>query len=77
MSDLKTTPLDTNPLVFGEQEGFRSEAEARVYWDAMPNKYEFAFKYITSVDTNEVIAVVLVPCTREKYKTHQVFGEIK
>jgi len=74
---MKTTPLKTHPLVTGGQEGFRTEDEARAAWDKLPNKYEFAFKYIVAMDTGETIAVVFEFCNPEQYKTHFVFGEVK
>ena len=74
---LKTTPLTAHPAVVGSQEAFRTETEARAFWDALPNKFEYAFKYIVSVDKNETIAVVLVPCSPELYKDYYVFGEVK
>jgi len=77
MDTLKTTPLTSAPLAVGMQEGFRTEDEARAAWEALPNKYEFALKYIVSVDAEETIAVVLVPCDPKSYKTHLVFGEVK
>jgi hypothetical protein len=77
MSDLQTTPLTVSPLVVGEQQGFRTEAEARAYWQLMPTKYEYALKYITDPYTNEVIAAVFEPCDPQQYKDYFVFGEIK
>ncbi len=77
MSDLKTTPLTSAPLAVGMQEGFRTEAEARAAWETLPNKYEFALKYIVSVGVEETLAVVLVPCDPAKYQSHLVFGEVK
>ena len=73
---MKTAPLTTHPLAVGMQEGFRTEEEAHLAWDKLPNKYEFAFKYIVTVDTGETIAVILVPCNPNQYKKHYVFGEV-
>ena len=72
---MKTAPL-THPIAVGMQEGFCTEEEARAAWDKLPNKYEFAFKYIITVDTGETIAVVLVPCDPKQYKNYHVFGEV-
>jgi hypothetical protein len=59
------------------QEGFRTEAEARAAWESLPNRYEFALKYIVSVGAEETIAVLIVPCDPKQYQSHLVFGEIK
>ncbi len=74
---MHTELLNSHPLVRGMQEGFRTEAEARTAWDAMPNKLEFSFKYIVAVDTNETIAVVFEKCDPARYQDHLAFGEIK
>ena len=72
-----STEIPVSPIVSGEQQGFRTEAEARARWHLMPDKYEFTFKYITDIDTNEVIAVVFERCDPARYKNHYAFGEVK
>jgi hypothetical protein len=74
---MNTKPLEGAPLVAGMQEGFRTEADAIEVWRTLKNPYEFKLKYIVTPLTGTTIAVVLVKCDPEDYKTFLQFGEIK
>jgi hypothetical protein len=73
---MNTTPLTTNPMATGAQEGFATEAEAIEVWNTLENKFEYSIKYIVSHTTGDTIAVVFEKCDPAKYKAYYNFGEI-
>lgn len=74
---MNTYPLENNPIVSGQQEGFKTEAEAIAVWRTLENRYEFKVKYITTPLTGKVIAVVFEKGNPDDYKTFYKFGEIE
>lgn len=73
---MNSTPLTTNPIATGTQEGFATEAEAIEAWNTLENKFEYSIKYIVSHATGKTIAVVFEKCDPAQYKTHYKFGEV-